>query len=148
MGSRGRIPKDAFGPDGKTAKGKGVGPPPFHLSKQAKGHYENLADMLKDRLDPEDETVLAVTAQAMWEIQMANMSLVEEEDFTVMGSQGPSIAPIVRVRELAYKRFEGASKALGLSPADRVRIKSSLLPKEGDEGGPRAFDSEHGGGSA
>lgn len=142
MGKRGPVPRAAFG--GGVQPPKGVGEAPIHLSKAGKHYYDSLAEKLADRLEPEDEAVLAECAQAMAEIEMVNASLSKMDDYMVMGSQGPAIHPMVRVRELAYSRFERAAKALGITPADRARLRGALKPAEEEAGGPAAFDADGG----
>ena len=137
MGARGPLPKAAFAQPMKP--GRGVGEPPTYITDDAKMHYMALASLLKDRLEPEDEATLAHCSQAMAEIALANVSL-QRDDYVTSGPQGPVMNPWVRVRDLAHKRFDSAAAKLGLSPADRIKIKASLAEITPDVGSPD-FDS-------
>jgi len=142
MGNRGPLPKSAFSEATKAPKG--VGLPPAHLNKQAKLYYTYLADLLSDRLEPEDETILAECAQAMAEIAMVNATFTTVDDYMTMGAQGPGVHPLVRVRTLAQKQFLAASAKLGLSPSDRHRLMGNLKPEGDQTGGPADFDKDGG----
>lgn len=102
-------------------------------------HYMQLSALLKDRLEPEDEATLAHISQAMAEIAMANVALSRDE-YVTEGPQGPVMNPWVRVRDLAHKRFDSGAGKLGLSPADRVKLKAALADATPEVGSPD-FDS-------
>lgn len=127
MGARGPLPKAAFSEP--KAPCKGVGQPPTYISDEAKRHYLALSELLSDRLEPEDESILASCAQAMAEIAQGNVTLARE-GYVTDGPQGPVMNPWVRVRALAHKEFQTSAAKLGLSPADRHRLAGSLAPKD------------------
>lgn len=139
MGARGPVSKAALADPQKPARG--VGPAPNTISQSAKRIYGEMAAMLSDRLEPEDESQLAICAQALHEITLSNLSL-ESEGYTVDGPQGPVVNAWVKVRSLAHAQFEKSAKALGLSPADRARMKSTLTANQ--EVGDPAFDANEG----
>ncbi len=142
MGTRGPVSKKAY----ENKRAKGVGPPPAYISKDASGHYTTLAELLIDRLEPEDEHILAQCAQAMAEIALSNHK-IQTEGMVTENSQGECVSPWMRARDLAHKGFHVASSRLGLSPADRYRLIGSLAVPE-PSGGPSDFDKEHGSESA
>ncbi len=92
-------------------------------------HFVALAELLGDRLEPEDESILAACAQAMAEIAQGNVILARD-GYVTEGPQGPVMNPWVRVRALAHKEFQTSATKLGLSPGDRHRLAGSLAPKE------------------
>ena len=144
MGRRGPISQTAF--SDRAAPARGVGIAPTYISDEAKAYYAKLAELLKDRLEPEDESALAMVSQAMAEIAEGNVTL-SRNGYVFEGPQGDVANPWVNIRDKAHKRFDVASSKLGLSPADRHRIMASLQAPE-QIGGPTDFDKEHGGDSA
>lgn len=140
MGDRGPVARSAFARKAKPAKG--VGKPPTTINDDAKRIYMRLAEILADRLEPEDEDVLAQVSQSLAEIAMANVALARE-GYIVTNSQGEVPSPWIGIRAKAHVEFKAGAIQLGLTPSARMRIKSQLEKPE-DQGGPSAFDQQTG----
>lgn len=140
MGDRGPVAQSAFRK--RATPAKGVGKPPTTINDDAKRIYLRLSKILSDRLEPEDEDVLAQVSQSLAEIAMANVALARD-GYVVTNSQGEAPSPWVRVRALAHAEFKSGAIQLGLTPSSRMRIKSLLETPE-EQGGPAAFDSQTG----
>jgi len=100
-----------------------------------------LAELLKERLEPEDEPLLAICAQSMAEIAEANVKIANESPVSD-GPQGPVMSPWVRFRALAHKEMKDAAAKLGLSPADRHRLAGSLNAPPAEAPGGSDFNPD------
>lgn len=144
MGRRGPIPSAAFTNLQKPASG--IGEVPAYVPKAARIYYDTIAQLLHDRLDIEDNHVVAHAAVALYEIALATLQL-ENNGYVAEKQQGETLSPWVHVRRLALKEYQIASAKLGLSPADRHRLVGAIAAQE-QSGGPSDFDKEHGSDSA
>jgi len=71
-----------------------------------------------------DESVLATYCEAYAEV-IALTRRIRRTGYTIRAAQGMLASPLVGIREKAYTRLARSEQRLGLSPADRTRVRAA-----------------------
>jgi P27 family predicted phage terminase small subunit len=130
MGARG--PKPKVKPDNMMQLKRGIPQPPQWLTVRAKAEYRRVANLLSEAevCSLADRAHLTSYAQAWGEFEELSIKLQKSSMMTMTDRGNPVLDPLCKARQDAHLRMTKSAEKLGLSPADRERLKMPASAKE------------------